>query len=205
MKQLRGEELTGISIGNEPLEESRGHNISFPRRVLPRFCWIPCPSLIGEGAGRSGADWHPRPLGKKMLTGRVARQPDQPDLPARWFDQSARALPDDRRVQRRHLADCWGASKAQLNRCVPTRPDAYGHQPPRQCSPPRPLLVRTDTCSRVCSPSRLPRRRFTAPRQRCPRPSHPARDIRRFARRPSHRTGCIFITAIPNFDKANYF
>jgi hypothetical protein len=89
----------------------------------------------------------------------------------------------------------------------------------------------TDTRSRVCSPSRLPRKRFTAPTISCavcdrpqasaqsstcpachsPAPA-PVRvhrilpyDFRRFAIRPSHRSGRASNTVIQNSDKENYF
>ena len=160
-----------------------------------------------RGRGKAGRRLAPRIRGQKKCTRcRITRQPDKPGLPARWFDRSARGLlrsalpaPSPCRLS--------GASKAQLNRCVPTRPDAYGLGPHEVCSPPRPLPVGTNACSRVCSPSRLPRRRVTAPVVRrlsasiasCPAISDDSRVA------PLTGQDGSFNTAIPNYDKAKYF
>jgi len=74
-----------------------------------------------------------------------------------------RALPSDRsgcrRRHRRIVVAIEGPIESMLIHHKTWRHRRHATRHPL----PRPLLVLTGTCSRVCSPSRLPRRRFTAP------------------------------------------
>ena len=151
-----------------------------------------------EGRAPAGT----RIRGQKNAHGvRIARQPDQPSLPTRRFEQRLVLSLVNEAAVAAVTFGLWWPSKAQLNRrSSTTRPDArIEKRPTARHPPPRPLPVLTDTRSRVCSPSRLPGRRFTAPACRmraghapgvrlnpppalvswsragaCPRPSHPA-------------------------------
>ena len=162
-----------------------------------------------KGRAPTGA---PHPWAKKCTRCRMARQPDQPDLPARWFLQRLAPCPASsaavaaKRLLPSSPSDCRRSIEGPIESMHPPQGVMPGITPHDLCRRDRSLLF-TDTCSRVCSPSRLPRRRFTAPVvSRAVRVHRTLPyDFRRCASRPSHRTGRARNTAIPNFGKVEYF
>jgi|GEM_PF-3064112 len=150
-----------------------------------------------KGRAPAGA---PHPWAKKCTRCRMARQPDQSGLPARWFVQRLAPCPVSSSP-----SDCRRSIEGPIESMHPPQGVMPGITPHDLRRRDRSLLF-TDTRSRVCSPSRLPRKRFAVPAIRTVRVHRIlARDFRRFAIRPSHRAGCILNTAIPNSNKTEYF